>query len=229
LNKIPEYSAWFGKLFPKDGVTQDNILTAIATYERTVVAGTAPFDRWVEGDESAISPAAQRGFDLFTGKAACAGCHTGWNFTDNKFHDIGIPTKDVGRAAFGDDRTHRLGFQVRGPAVPEHRRDPGSIEDGGSLAHGRLVVRADRSRDRDLETERRVVAAGAGEVLLAAQARIEEQHLAEGRRLRRIPCLFGKGDQIRSSIGGLGGIRALPLCNRGAADQRRRSENAQTS
>ena len=103
LDKIPEYSAWFGKLFPKDGVTQDNILTAIATYERTVVAGTAPFDRWVEGDESAISPAAQRGFDLFTGKAACAGCHTGWNFTDNKFHDIGIPTKDVGRAAFDPD------------------------------------------------------------------------------------------------------------------------------
>ena len=52
LNRIPEYSAWFGKLFPKDGVTQDNILTAIATYERTVVAGTAPFDRWVEGDRA---------------------------------------------------------------------------------------------------------------------------------------------------------------------------------
>ncbi|GJE53187.1 Cytochrome c551 peroxidase [Methylobacterium tardum] len=103
LKGVPEYSAWFAKLFPKDGVTQDNILTAIATYERSIVAGSAPFDRWVEGDEAAISPAAQRGFALFNGKAGCSGCHTGWNFTDNQFHDIGIPTKDVGRAAFDPD------------------------------------------------------------------------------------------------------------------------------
>ena len=69
LKGTPEYRAWFGKLFPKDGVTQDNILTAIATYERTVVSGWAPFDRWVEGDATAISPAAQRGFAVFAGKA----------------------------------------------------------------------------------------------------------------------------------------------------------------
>ncbi|URD38194.1 cytochrome-c peroxidase [Methylobacterium tardum] len=115
LGKIPEYKAWFGKLFPKDGVTQDNILTAIATYERSIVAGTAPFDRWIEGDEAAISPAAQRGFSVFNGKAGCAGCHTGWNFTDNQFHDIGIPTKDIGRAAFSpDDPFAQFAFKTPG-------------------------------------------------------------------------------------------------------------------
>ena len=62
-----------------------------------MVTGAAPFDRWVEGDEAAISPAAQRGFKLFVGKANCSACHNGWNFTDQKFHDIGLPTDDIGR------------------------------------------------------------------------------------------------------------------------------------
>jgi cytochrome c peroxidase len=79
------------------------------------VAGSAPFDRWVEGDQAAISPAAQRGFALFNGKAGCAGCHTGWNFTDNQFHDIGIPTKDIGRAAFEpDDPLAQYAFKTPG-------------------------------------------------------------------------------------------------------------------
>lgn len=103
LKGTPDYAAWFGRLFPGVGVTQDTILTAIATYERTVVSGWAPFDRWVEGDAAAISPAAQRGFAVFTGKGGCAACHTGWNFTDNRFHDLGLPTKDPGRAAFEPD------------------------------------------------------------------------------------------------------------------------------
>lgn len=103
LKGIPEYRAWFGTLFPKGGVSQDNLLTAIATYERTVVSGWAPFDRWIEGDADAISVSAQRGFALFTGKANCSACHTGWNFTDNKVHDIGTPTKDIGRAKFDPD------------------------------------------------------------------------------------------------------------------------------
>lgn len=115
LRAIPEYSAAFAKAFPKDGVTQGNLLTAIATYERTVVAGTAPFDRWIEGDEQAISPAAQRGFALFDGKAGCSACHTGWNFTDNKFHDLGIPTKDIGRAVLEpDDPLAKHAFKTPG-------------------------------------------------------------------------------------------------------------------
>lgn len=99
LENIAEYRKWFERLFPKDGVTADNILIAIATYERTVVSGWSPFDRWVEGEEAAISESAKRGFELFNGKAKCADCHTGWNFTDNKFHDIGLDTSDIGRGA----------------------------------------------------------------------------------------------------------------------------------
>lgn len=99
LKAIPQYNEWFSTLFPNKGITKETILTAIATYERTVVSGWSPFDRWVDGDEKAISESAKRGFELFTGSARCSACHTGWNFTDNKFHDIGLETDDVGRAA----------------------------------------------------------------------------------------------------------------------------------
>lgn len=102
LKNVPEYVAWFEEVFPGEGVTDANILTAIATYERTIVSPWSPFDRWVDGDEQAVSVSAKRGFELFTGKANCSGCHTGWNFTDNQFHDIGLETEDIGRAAIDD-------------------------------------------------------------------------------------------------------------------------------
>jgi cytochrome c peroxidase len=100
IKGIAEYNQWFERLFPGTGVTRETILTAIATYERTIVADWAPFDRWVEGDESAMSESAKRGFALFAGKAQCAACHTGWNLTDNKFHDIGLASEDIGRGQF---------------------------------------------------------------------------------------------------------------------------------
>jgi cytochrome c peroxidase len=98
LQDVPEYRAMFAAQFPNAGVTKENVLTAIATYERTIVTGWAPFDRWVDGDENAVSASAKHGFELFTGKAGCSGCHTGWNFTDNQFHDIGFSDSDIGRA-----------------------------------------------------------------------------------------------------------------------------------
>ena len=59
--------------------------------------GPAPFDRWVDGDEAAISEPAKRGFVLFNDKALCFACHVGWRFTDDGFHDIGTSTTDLGR------------------------------------------------------------------------------------------------------------------------------------
>ncbi len=66
----------------------------MATYERSIVSTDAPFDRWIHGDEVAISAAAKRGFALFNGKANCAVCHSGWAFTDGSFHDIGVAKDD---------------------------------------------------------------------------------------------------------------------------------------
>ena len=111
LRAAPAYVRAFAGAFPEraaagapeEAISRRTVELALATFQRSIVSGEAPFDRWVEGDETAIPPAAQRGFALFTGKAGCAACHTGWNFTDNRFHDLGLPTGDLGRAAFEPD------------------------------------------------------------------------------------------------------------------------------
>jgi cytochrome c peroxidase len=100
LEAIPQYKPLFQAVFPKEGMSPDTIAKAIATYERTVVSGRAPFDAWIEGDEKAIPEEAKRGFVLFNGKAGCANCHSGWNFTDDSFHDIGLEDADIGRGKF---------------------------------------------------------------------------------------------------------------------------------
>jgi cytochrome c peroxidase len=98
LGNIPEYGALFSAAFPAEGISANTIAKAIATYERTVVSGRAPFDAWIEGDELAIPQEAKRGFVLFNTKAGCSACHSGWNFTDDSFHDIGLADADIGRA-----------------------------------------------------------------------------------------------------------------------------------
>lgn len=95
IRAVPEYAAMFEKAGLS--ITVDGIVKAIAAYERTFEPGIAPFDRWVDGDDSAISDSAKRGFALFNGSAGCASCHGGWRFTDDRFHDIGTTTSDLGR------------------------------------------------------------------------------------------------------------------------------------
>jgi cytochrome c peroxidase len=97
LNAIDEYHQLFETAFPGEGITSENVAKAIATFERTVISGRAPFDAWIEGDESAVSTSAKRGFKLFNTKAQCVNCHSGWNFTDDSFHDIGLASVDIGR------------------------------------------------------------------------------------------------------------------------------------
>jgi cytochrome c peroxidase len=100
LKAIPGYAPMFEIAYPGEGVSTEVVAKAIATFERTVVSGIAPFDRWIAGEEHAIGESAKRGFRLFTGKALCSECHSGWNFTDDGFHDIGIAGDSRGRGAF---------------------------------------------------------------------------------------------------------------------------------
>jgi cytochrome c peroxidase len=96
----PNYRQAFAKAFPKDPrVNDDNLAKAIATYERTLVSPPTRFDRWIEGDDRALTPQEIAGFRLFTGKAGCANCHSGFAFTDGNFYDIGLPDADRGRGA----------------------------------------------------------------------------------------------------------------------------------
>lgn len=113
LKKVPGYRTQFSKVFG-ERISAENILKAIATYERTLVSGTAPFDRWIDGDEDAISEEAKAGFVVFNGKARCSDCHSGWNFTDNKFHDIGLPGSDEGRAEVTGNPADMFAFKTPG-------------------------------------------------------------------------------------------------------------------
>ncbi len=103
LNSIGEYKPLFDAAFPGKGISGETIAKSIATYERTVVSARAPFDAWIEGDEKAISESAKRGFMLFNTKAECNKCHSGWKFTDDSFHDIGLKSPDIGRGKFLDE------------------------------------------------------------------------------------------------------------------------------
>jgi cytochrome c peroxidase len=97
LQGISGYSTLFAMAYPGEGITPETIAKAIATFERTVVSGPAPFDAWIAGNEGAISEAAKRGFMVFNTKGKCVACHKGWNFSDAGFHDIGLDSPDEGR------------------------------------------------------------------------------------------------------------------------------------
>ena len=68
-----------------------NIGKAIEAYERLLISRNAPFDQYVAGDLNVIGIEAKRGLDIFIGKGGCILCHDGSNFTDNKFHNVGVP------------------------------------------------------------------------------------------------------------------------------------------
>jgi cytochrome c peroxidase len=94
LNKIEGYQSQFQDVFGTD-VTSEGIAKAIGAFERTVLSGNAPFDRFKKGDKTALSDAAERGRKLFFGKGNCSACHSGSNFTDGGFHNLGIGIKDA--------------------------------------------------------------------------------------------------------------------------------------
>lgn len=97
LQNDPNYRQAFAGAFPDNPViNNNNLVNALATYERTLVSPQTRFDRWVAG-EGTLAEDEQRGFLLFTGKANCVACHSGWSFTDHAFHDIGLPDDDPGR------------------------------------------------------------------------------------------------------------------------------------
>lgn len=103
LNSSETYRELFKKAFPEnETITEHSIAAALATFERSVQSAEAPFDKWVEGDKSAISNDAKKGFIVFNTNGNCVRCHSGFRFTDDSFHDIGTRTSDKGRGGLSD-------------------------------------------------------------------------------------------------------------------------------
>jgi cytochrome c peroxidase len=97
-----DYAAAFQEVFGKSGdaITMKEVTQAIAAFERTIVAGNSPFDRWHFGGEAnALNESQKRGFDLFVNKGRCVSCHrveqTQAVFTDGRFHNVGVGINQV--------------------------------------------------------------------------------------------------------------------------------------
>jgi cytochrome c peroxidase len=111
LAKIPGYAPYFKDAFGTPEITKERVAKAIADYERTRMSGNSPWDRWrYNHEENAVSAQVKLGHELFQGKANCAQCHLGNNFTDGQFHNLGVgwvPStktfKDEGRWAISKD------------------------------------------------------------------------------------------------------------------------------
>jgi len=103
IGSIKGYQEQFQKVFGEP-VTAVNLGKAIAAFERTILSGDAPYDRVRAGDESALSSQAREGMQLFFGKANCSSCHSGPNFTDNGFHNIGV--------SFGSEKPDMGRFEI---------------------------------------------------------------------------------------------------------------------
>ena len=115
LNAIPGYREQFQEVFGTDA-TPDAIAKAIAAFERTALSGDSAFDRYQKGDKKAMSDAAIRGHDLFKGKAGCIACHSGFNFSDGLFHNLGVgmlaKTPDLGRFKVTQQEKDRGAFKT---------------------------------------------------------------------------------------------------------------------
>ncbi|RBL91067.1 cytochrome-c peroxidase [Chitinophaga flava] len=117
LNANDSYRHLFEQVF-NGPATATNITQALAAYEKTLETADSPYDRYIAGDENALTATAKRGRLLFIGKANCNNCHSGEDFTADRFKNIGLyngtTLPDPGRYEATKDSTHKGFFKVPG-------------------------------------------------------------------------------------------------------------------
>ncbi len=90
LRQVPAYVDSFRRVFNGE-ITRERIAMAIAAFERTLVSVNSPLDRFLRGDQKALSDEARKGLEVFEGKGKCADCHYGVNLSDDKFFALHVP------------------------------------------------------------------------------------------------------------------------------------------
>lgn len=135
-----EYTALFQEAFDEDWIGWEQICQALAAFERTLLSGNAPLDRFLAGDVAAVPPAARRGWDLFRGRAGCMSCHHYSSeqpfFTDFEFHNAGVgwsaEKPDLGRYQISKAREDKGAFRtpsLRNVAMTAPYMHDGSLPD----------------------------------------------------------------------------------------------------
>jgi cytochrome c peroxidase len=119
LLKDTSYVAAFNAAFPPDGaISKDTIGMAIAAFERTILSGNSPYDRFQAGDKGAMTESAQRGLEIFRDeeRGNCETCHAGPNFSDENYNNIGVGMSakkpDLGRYGITRMEGHRGAFKT---------------------------------------------------------------------------------------------------------------------
>jgi cytochrome c peroxidase len=132
IRGIKGYGPLFAAAFGDDTISFDRIAKAVATFERTIVSGDSPYDRYAAGDKSALTKQQKDGLDFFNKKGECAECHSGPNFSDEKFANIGVgmdrTPADPGREAVTHKRSDRGKFKV--PTLRDLARRAPYMHDG---------------------------------------------------------------------------------------------------
>ncbi|HEX3853470.1 MAG TPA: cytochrome c peroxidase [Polyangiaceae bacterium] len=105
-----------------------NLGKALGAYERLLACGPSRFDRWVAGDDSALSASEQRGAALFVGRGQCSTCHSGPYLSDQQFHDVGLePTTVAVAFTDQDDQGAATGLAA---AIADPLNTRGKFSDG---------------------------------------------------------------------------------------------------
>jgi cytochrome c peroxidase len=141
------------------GVSPQRMSRALATYVRSIMSGNAPYDRYVNGDRTALSAEAQAGLKVFRDKGNCTACHVGPNLTDEEFHNTGIAWvglagrseqaevfRDEGRAAISGKPEERGAFKT--PTLREIERSAPYMHDGSLGSLDEVVDYYDRGGNR---------------------------------------------------------------------------------
>jgi cytochrome c peroxidase len=125
----PGYPDLFAAAFGDPAITAERIAFAIATYERTLVPDRTPWDRFVTGDPTAMSPGQVQGWNFFNG-SPCRTCHTPPTFSNHGFHNIGVrpPAEDLGRQGVTGLPQDRGRFKV--PTLRNVGRKPTHMHNG---------------------------------------------------------------------------------------------------
>lgn len=157
LQALPDYVALFERAFGSREITFLKIAQSIATFERTVLSGNSPYDRYKAGDRKALSESAQRGERVFFRKAKCDQCHFGSNFTDGGFANIGIgmdqPNPDLGRYNVLGRAMDWGAFKI--PTLREIARTSPYMHDGSLRTLEEVVEHYDRGGTPNRNLDRR--------------------------------------------------------------------------
>jgi len=131
IDAIAGYRSQFRKVYGTDA-TPEAIAKSIAAFERTIVSGNSPFDRFQAGDKTAMPAAAARGFEIFKGKAQCTNCHVGFTQSDSLYHNLGVGMNaakpDLGRFAVTKDPKDRGAFKT--PTLRDLSKTAPYLHDG---------------------------------------------------------------------------------------------------